>query len=289
MEIVVPILTPFNPDGSVNKEALRTHASNLLQKGVDLIFVNGTTGLGPALSKEEKKENLKALADFADRIIFQVGELNIDNVMELVKFSSDYGIKAIASYSPYYFPRLPEKWLISYFKRLVEISPHPVYLYNYPLATGYDISPKLLSKFNLELAGVKDTNQDLAHSLEYKSAFPKMNVYNGSDTLAFYSLLTLDGTVASMANCLPTLFVEMKNSIVRGDLKRGMVYQRLISSVVDIARKYGQLSALYVLTETTQGYSLGGPRGPIFPLEEEERNQLKREIELFLKSLGVLN
>ncbi|WP_252896839.1 hypothetical protein [Metallosphaera hakonensis] len=39
----------------MNKEALKQHATNLLNKGVDLIFLNGTTGLGPALSKEEKK------------------------------------------------------------------------------------------------------------------------------------------------------------------------------------------------------------------------------------------
>lgn len=100
MEVVVPILTPFNPDGTINREALKTHATNLLEKGIDLIFLNGTTGLGPALSKEEKKETLRTLSDVADRVIFQVGELNLNNVLELVKFSSDYGVRAIASYSP---------------------------------------------------------------------------------------------------------------------------------------------------------------------------------------------
>ncbi len=287
MEVVVPILTPFNPDGTINREALKTHANNLLEKGIDLIFLNGTTGLGPALSKEEKKETLRTLSDVADRVIFQVGELNLNNVLELVKFSSDYGVRAIASYSPYYFPRLPEKWLTKYFQTIASHSSHPVYLYNYPLATGYDISAELLSKFGLELAGVKDTNQDLAHSMKFKTTFPKMKVYNGSDTLAFYSLLSLDGTVASMSNCLPTVFVEMKRAISQGDVKKALVHQRLITSIVELARKYGQLGALYVLTEMTQGYSVGRPRPPIFPLEEGEERELKKEVENFIKGLGV--
>ncbi|MCG3109688.1 2-dehydro-3-deoxy-phosphogluconate/2-dehydro-3-deoxy-6-phosphogalactonate aldolase [Metallosphaera sp. J1] len=287
MEVIVPILTPFNPDGTINREALKTHAHNLLEKGIDLIFLNGTTGLGPALSKEEKKEALKTLSDITDRIIFQVGELNLNHVLELVKFSSDYGVRGIASYSPYYFPRLPEKWLIKYFQTIVSHSSHPVYLYNYPLATGYDISAELLSRSGLELAGVKDTNQDLSHSMKFKSTFPKMKVYNGSDTLAFYSLVSLDGTVASMANCLPTLFVEMKRAISQGDLRKALIHQRLISSMVEIARKYGQLGALYVLTEITQGYSVGKPRPPIFPLDEGEEKELRKEVENFLKGLGV--
>lgn len=237
--------------------------------------------------RRKKKENLRVLSDLSNKIIFQVGDLNLNNVIELIKFASDYDLRAIASYSPYYFPRLPEKWLIKYFQIIASQSRHPVYLYNYPSATGYDISAKLLSKFGLELAGVKDTNQDLAHSMEFKTTFPKMKVYNGSDTLAFYSLLSLDGTVASMSNCLPTVFKEMKEAVARGDARKAMTFQKLITSLVEMARKYGQLGSLYVLTEITQGYKVGGPRPPIFPLDETESKDLRTEVENFLKGLGV--
>ncbi|QKQ99065.1 2-dehydro-3-deoxyphosphogluconate aldolase [Metallosphaera tengchongensis] len=285
MEVVVPVLTPFNKEGSIDKDLLKSHVQNLLDKGVDAIFVNGSTGLGPSLSKDEKKLTLSTVAGVTNKVIFQVGELNLNNVLELVKFSSDYDIMAIASYSPFYFTRLPEKWLANYFSSIISASKHPVYLYNYPLATGYDISAKVVSKYNLDFAGVKDTNQDLSHTLEFKSTFPKMKVFNGSDTLAFYSLLTLDGTVASMANPIPAVFSKMKEYVKNGDLRSALSLQRVIISLVEISRKYGHLASLYVMTETVQGYSVGYPRPPIFPLDDSESKALKGEIESFVKGL----
>ncbi|BFH72900.1 bifunctional 2-dehydro-3-deoxy-phosphogluconate/2-dehydro-3-deoxy-6-phos phogalactonate aldolase [Sulfurisphaera javensis] len=288
MEIVTPILTPFTKEGEVDVEKLKNHAKYLIENGIDILFVNGTTGLGPALSKEEKLKNLKAIYDVTNKIIFQVGSLNINDVIDLVKASKDYDIIGIASYPPYYFPRIPEKMILKYFLTISKYSPHPLYLYNYPLATGYDISAKTLYQIKDIMTGLKDTNQDLAHSLEYKILMPNLKVYNGSDSLVYYSLLSLDGSVTAVSNYLPHLMRKMKEYISKKELDKAIELQKLVNKVLDISRKYGQLSSIYYLVKEFLGYDVGYPRGPIFPLEDDEVKALLNEVQPIKKEIERL-
>ncbi|MGC9104993.1 MAG: bifunctional 2-dehydro-3-deoxy-phosphogluconate/2-dehydro-3-deoxy-6-phosphogalactonate aldolase [Thermoprotei archaeon] len=287
--VIAPIVTPFK-GGKVDNDTLKAHAENLLKKGVDLLFVNGTTGLGPALSPSEKAENLRALRDFSDKVIFQVGELDLSSTLQLIKLAEDYGVKAIASYPIYYFQRVPEKHIVKYFRDLCDATDLPVYLYNYPLATGKDVDERLVSEISC-LSGVKDTNESFSHTMAYKRANPNMVVYNGSDSLVFLSLLFLDGTVSSVANYLPEALVAMKRAAEAKDLNALKTVQGTIDEVVALARKYGSFSANYELVRVFQGYSVGKPRPPVYPLEETEVKQLESEVASIkekLASLGVL-
>lgn len=278
MYIVTPIISPFTKEGEIDTEKLKNHGKYLIENGIDIIFLNGTTGFGPALSKEEKLKNLKALYDVTDKIIFQVGSLNINDVIELVKASKDYDLVGIASYPPYYFQRIPEKMLIKYFTTISKYSSHPLYLYNYPSATGYDISAKTLYQIKDIFAGLKDTNQDLAHSMEYKIMMPNLKVFNGADSLVYYSLLSLDGSVTAVSNYLPHLMRKMKEYISEKELNKALECQKMINKVLDVSRKYGQLSANYYLVKEFLGYDVGVPRGPIFPLDDEEVKALTNEV-----------
>jgi Dihydrodipicolinate synthase/N-acetylneuraminate lyase len=60
-KILVPPITPFNKENKVDADKLKTHIKNLIDKGVDLIFLNGSNGLGPSLSAEEKRGTWKKL------------------------------------------------------------------------------------------------------------------------------------------------------------------------------------------------------------------------------------
>jgi len=283
-EIISPVITPFDKENKIDKEKLKIHAKNLIDKGIDALFLNGTTGLGPSLSFSEKLENLRAVYDITNKIILQVGSLNMDETLKLVKLSKDYEIIAIASYPPYYYPRIPEKQIIKYFKVLCDHSVHPVYLYNYPTATGKDIEARIIK--NLDIKGVKDTNENIAHSMEYKRVKEEMKVYNGSDLLVAASLLLgLDGSVASSTNYLPELLVKMKNSIIEGKINEALKLQKILSEIIETSRSFGNLSANYVLCEYFQGYNLGKPRAPIFELEDDEKNALLNNLKKMKEEL----
>ncbi|WP_449462113.1 dihydrodipicolinate synthase family protein [Tardisphaera miroshnichenkoae] len=274
-EVIAPVLTPFS-GGAPDLEVMKAHVRAILDQGVDAVFACGTTGLGPSLTFQEKIGVLRSISDVTDKVIMQIGGLNMDEVLGLVKECNDRDIMGVASFPPYYYQRLPESHLVRYFQNIAELSEHPVYVYNYPAGTGKDLDPGLVSK--VPVVGVKDTSENLAHSMEYKRKVPSLKVYNGSDFLAAISLLVLDGTVASAANFVPKLFSAMKRDASSAQRARLLRAQFAIDEIVELGRKYGYLSSIYDITSYFMGYGVGGPRPPIFPLEESEREQLLRQL-----------
>ena len=61
--IIPPILTPMNPDESINLKELRNQIERLLKGGVHGVFPFGTNGEGYILSENEKIEVLEATID----------------------------------------------------------------------------------------------------------------------------------------------------------------------------------------------------------------------------------
>lgn len=280
-KVIAPVLTAFTKEGATDARKLREHASRLLELGVDAIFLNGTTGMGPSLSKDEKLSTLRALADITDRVIFQVGELNLENVLELVRISKDYSILGVASYPPYYFPGFPEDWVAKYFDEICNASVHPVYMYNYPLATGFNITSSLIRKVGeRRIKGIKDTTTDITHPLELKSNTPSLEVYTGGDRTAAVSFAAgLDGVVCASANYLPHLLVKIRDATARCEFEKARELQSVITRVTNTAAKYGSLSANYSLVRLTLGHDPGFPRRPAFPLGQAEEEALRKEVE----------
>ncbi len=286
MDIIAPVVTPFR-SGKLDLDAFASHIRNITRKGVDAVFVAGTTGLGPALSVEERKALLEAAASAAKRIIFQVGALNLDDVLALVKYAERFNVEAVASVPPYYFPRLSERQIVKYFKDICSATSLPVYLYNYPAATGKDVDAKTAREIGC-LKGVKDTNEDIAHTLAYKRLVPGIKAYNGSDSLVLASFAVgLDGVVASSANYLPEVLVKIRDAVRAGDVSRARSLQFLINEVLDAARPLGYSSAVYELVRLFQGYDVGGPRPPIYPLDDEERGKLAAAVAKIKEALTV--
>lgn len=267
MEIVVPILTPFTRDGKIYKEAVKTHVENLLRKGVDVIFVAGTTGLGPLLTKEEKKEMLDIVTEITNKVIFQVGSLNMKEVLELVRYANEKDIIAITSTPPYFYA-FPQSFVIRYFREICQESKHEVYLYNYPGATGRDVDHRMAKEVGC-FTGVKDTNPDFQHTIRYKEVEGIKKVYNGLEGLAIASMSVLDGTVAGTANYAPELFSQLREYLRAGDMKRAMEVQILINKLVDLTQRYGHFPPMYLLTKEFQGYDIGLPKAPMYPVEDK--------------------
>ncbi len=280
-ELIVPVVTPFE-NGRLSVEKLRLHSDYLLKKGVDFIFLNGSTGLGPSMNLEERLQVLHAFQDIPEKVIVQVGGLNLDESLTLAREASKFKVHAIASLPPYYYPRLPENWLIRYFKAISEV--YPTYLYNFPLTTGYDINAAMVRKIlssGANVIGIKDTVPDINHMLEIKwNTGPEFKVFCGPDPLIMSALRSgLDGAVGGSGNYIPGI---LRTLVDHYNDEVGMKAQRLVQEVTNVVKKYGQWSANYSMVEILHSYSAGEPRPPIFPLGDEEKKSLSQEVKKVL-------
>lgn len=280
---IVPVITPFE-NYKVNSECLRNHVAQLLEDGVDYVFLCGSTGLGPSLGFEERTQVLGAVKDIADRIILQVGSLNMAESLKLAELAKSMRVHAISAYPPYYFPRIPDDWVIKYYVQLSNV--YPLLIYNFPLATGYDVSPQVVKKVidggGGDVIGVKDTVNDVAHMLSFKYALGEdFKVYSGPDNAILPAARSgLDGSVAGSGNYATELFVKL---LKEPQSEEANDIQRFIVELALLSRSHGQWSANYALTRLIRGYEVGDPRPPVFPLSTEDIAKLKTEL------YGIMN
>jgi len=285
-DLIVPILTPFTKDNTMDTEKLQRHAEYLIKNGVDYLLICGSTGLGPSLRMEEKVKILDTLSYINDRIIFQVGSLNLQESIELTKLGKKVQVKYIASLPPYYYPRMPEEWYLRFFKEISEI--YPTIAYNFPLTTNYDIKIELVKKINKNggnIVGIKDTVPDLDHILNFKWEFGKdYKVYCGPDALVLASLrMGMDGAIPGSGNYAPKIARALFENYNNED---GTLNQKILTKLSMIARKYGQWAANYSMVKIIGKYDPGRPRPPIYPLDENSEALLSREVLEVLKGGG---
>jgi 2-dehydro-3-deoxy-phosphogluconate/2-dehydro-3-deoxy-6-phosphogalactonate aldolase len=280
---IVPVITPFERN-RIKIEYLKNHVSEILKDGVDYIFLCGSTGLGTSLDFGEKAAMLTALEDYADRIIFQVGSLNLSESLRLAELAKSKNVHAISSYPPFYYPRIPVEWVISYFFQLSKI--YPLVIYNFPLATGFDVSAEVVKKVIVKggrVLGIKDTVNDMAHMLSFKWKLgDDFEVYSGPDSMMLAAArMGLDGSVAGSGNYATELFVRL---LSEPDSSESDEIQRLLVELASLSIKYGQWSANYNLTRLIRGYEIGSPRPPVFPLTAARSYRLNVELQGLLGS-----
>lgn len=286
-DLIVPIVTAFEK-GVISTSKTRKHADYILKKGVDYVFLNGSTGLGPSINYNERLSILHAFDDIPEKVIVQVGSLNLDETLSLAREAAKLKVHAIASLPPYFYPRIPEEWILRYFKTISEI--YPTLIYNFPLTTGYDLTVSFVEKalsIGSDIIGIKDTVQDISHMLQIKWATDQeFKVYCGPDPLAMSALRSgLDGVVGGSGNYVPVILRTLVNHF---NDEIGEKAQRLIQSIASISRKYGQWSANYSLVEILHSYSPGEPRPPIYPLDDATKRSLSADVKNLLPDGDII-
>ena len=106
----------YNDDGTVSPERTRAFAKHLFAKGVQGLYVCGSSGECIYQSKEERKvilENVMAEARDKVTVIAHVACNNTSDSMELAAHAESMGVDAIAAIPPIYF-KLPEHAIAKY-------------------------------------------------------------------------------------------------------------------------------------------------------------------------------
>lgn len=113
-KFLVPIVTPFNDDETVNYDALYRLTKKLLSDGADGIYSTGSSAECFLLSEEERKKTLETVIKAADGayVVAHVGAVSVKNTMELAR----HAVKAAQTSLPPFRRstltfRLTESWI----------------------------------------------------------------------------------------------------------------------------------------------------------------------------------
>ncbi|HJN87622.1 MAG: dihydrodipicolinate synthase family protein [Dehalococcoidia bacterium] len=160
--VVVPILTPLNPDETVDVKSLRRLINYLIDNGVHGIWISGTTGEFASLSDKERLISIETCVDeVAGRVpvIGNVSEASTQLSLNMALAVQEMGLDGVAVTPPYYFPNAQDE-VLDHYRYLKDRSGLPLWVYNIPQTVKTAVAPGTIATLASEgaVVGVKDSS-----------------------------------------------------------------------------------------------------------------------------------
>jgi dihydrodipicolinate synthase/N-acetylneuraminate lyase len=162
--VVVPMVTPFTTDGSIDEPAVDRIVTYLVNGGVHGIFPLGTTGEAASIHAADKRRLITAtVRSVARRAVIYAG-IAANSFRESIgaaKAYGDAGVNALVAHMPSYYP-LTDDQIETYFLRLADQVPLPLVLYNISATTHQSIPLDAIDRLRQHpnIVALKDSAND---------------------------------------------------------------------------------------------------------------------------------
>src|SRR5690625_2045477 len=224
--IMVPLVTPFNEDETIDFQAYKEVIDFQVESGVHGLLVGGTTGEYHVMTLEERKSVIKAGTEYvAGRVpvMAGVGSTTAEETIELANYAAECGA-AWGLVLPPYYQQTSEKGISEFFKEIAAKSKIGIVIYNYPSATNVEISPEQIYELSQEenIVSVKES-ADFGHLCEVLALtkdVENFTVFTGEEHFILPTL-AVGGQRAFgiLLNLLPKEFVELDElTVEKGDI-----------------------------------------------------------------------
>ncbi len=293
--VVVATVTPMFKDGRrIDLGAIPDYVNFLIEKGVNALFVNGTTSEGLLLNTEERKHTLEAFLKAVNgkiKVVAHCGALRIEEVLDLVEHAEKIGADGVGIVTPFYY-RIGEKGIEDFYARIAEkFQDIPIYLYNIPSLTNNWISARVATYLHEKypnITGVKDSSGNFSHVLSLINDTPEdFSTLTGYDR-AFLSALFVGGKgcVSGPATVFPEFFVKVWELFNEGKYSEAKEAQKKLTKL-SLSLDDGANIPLLKAALKWRGINVGGVRTPLVDLEEEEAEIYKSKISSTLEEIGL--
>jgi len=282
--VIIPLVTPFKDDESVDYEKIQELANWIISKNYcDSLIVNGTTGEFYALNFEERENILKAVKEAANGKVPLIAATGFGSTIETIKMTKkaeEIGYDAAMVVVPYY-SKTTQEGIYEHFSEIAKSTALPLVIYNIPLFTGLNIEPMTVGKLVRNFSNIKAIKEEAGLNATQTSDFvletlgKDFEVYSGDDTM----------TVQVMSQ--GGVGVVTGGGHVIGDIMKDLVQQYLsnrnISKITDLHLKLykffkllyqnGRVNPIPILKSAVSlhtGIDIGKPRLPLHPATKEE-------------------
>ena len=219
----------YDAEGKINPAAVRELTQYYIDKGVQGLYVGGSSGECIYQSKEERKlvlEEVMAVAKGKLTIIAHIACNNTADSCELAAHAESLGVDAIASIPPIYF-KLPPHAIAKYWNDMSAAAPNTDFIiYNIPQLAGVSLSVPLLKEMlkNPKVIGVKNSSmptQDIQMWADEGAI-----VFNGPDEQLISGLVMgAVGGIGGTYGAMPELYVELYRCVKAGEMAKALEIQ----------------------------------------------------------------
>ena len=270
----------YDDQGEISPERVRALVEYFLEKGVQGLYVNGSSGECIYQSVADRKlilEEVMAVAKGKLTIIAHVACNNTKDSMELARHAESLGVDAIATIPPIYF-RLPEYSIAQYWNAISAAAPHTDFvIYNIPQLAGVALTPSLYTEMlkNERVIGVKNSSMPVQDIQTFAALGGEDHlVFNGPDEQFLGGrLMGARAGIGGTYGAMPELFLKLNQLIVDKELERAKELQFTINTIIGkLTAAHGNMySVIKEVLKINESLNIGSVRAPLTPVTDTDR------------------
>jgi 4-hydroxy-tetrahydrodipicolinate synthase len=277
---LVALVTPMQPGGSLDLQALKALVEFHVREGSDALVVVGTTGESATVDFDEHCALIRFAVEAAAAripVIAGTGANSTREAIELTACAKEAGAVAGLSVAPYY-NKPTQEGMYRHFRAAAEAVDLPMILYNVPGRTACDLSNDTVLRLAEipNIVGIKDATGDIARGFELISRAPAdFAVLSGDDATALgLMLLGGHGVVSVTANVAPRKMRAMCEAAFKGDLVTARELNRQLSGLhKKLFLESNPIPVKWALSR--MGLIAEGLRLPLMPLSAAHHESLQ--------------
>lgn len=196
-QILLPLITPYNEDESINYENYAKLIDYVIENDLcDSLIVTGTTGEASLCTFEERVKLFQtAVKAAAGRkpVIAGTGCASTQETIALTNEAVKAGIETVLVVCPFY-NKPTQEGIYLHYKKLAENTTAKIVLYNIPIFVGVNMEAETVGRLVAfpNIVGVKDEaginpTQVTDFFLATKDVDPDFAIYNGDDIMLLFS------------------------------------------------------------------------------------------------------
>lgn len=266
----------YDADGNVSADGVRALTRFFIEKGVQGLYVGGSSGECIYQNVAERKlvlENVLAEARGKLTIIAHVACNNTADSQELAAHAEKLGVDAIAAIPPIYF-KLPPYAIAKYWNDISSAAPNTDFIiYNIPQLAGVSLSVPLLREMlkNPKVVGVKNSSMPTQDIQMWRDEGAL--VFNGPDEQLISGLVMgAIGGIGGTYGAMPQLYLKLYRCVKSGEMDTALEIQNECCRIIykmcsGHGNMYGIIKEILRINENVD---CGSVRLPLAPLEEND-------------------
>src|SRR5271168_4749736 len=162
--VLVPLTTPFSPDGSPALDRLASNIARYDRLPLTGYVVTGSTGESVMLTRTETERIWAAAREAAAPGKLLIAGAGVDSTAETIsrtRRAAELGYALALIKTPYYYKAMMTPAAFEeHYRRVADASPIPILIYSVPVYTGITVEADLAARLatHPNIAGMKDSS-----------------------------------------------------------------------------------------------------------------------------------
>lgn len=286
---IVPLLTPFRADGTLDEPALGRLVDHVVAGGSQGVLAAGTTGEAASMPVTMRVRLLRCVVERVQGRALVFGGIGDNSFAHSATLADEFcraGVDALVVHLPSYYPIGPVE-MEAHLRALADRVPGPLYLYNIPQTTRLSLPLEVVERLSHHprIAGIKDSEPDGERQEKIAAMFAgrsDFTVFCGSVPFTTRAMAAgARGFVPSVGNFLPAEARVLVDRCVAGDAPGAAAAQARVDEVSAVYQK-GRTAAqsLSAMKAVLEILGLGTRRvlSPLQPCDDDEVARIRQAL-----------